>query len=44
MITVEIYWDDLSQDKQDELKEAGFYHENIYLTPLAIIEKSEENE
>ena len=32
----EIYWDDLTPEAKERLK--GLYHENIDLTPIAIIE------
>jgi len=32
----EIYWDDLTEEAQERLKEV--YHDNIDLTPLAYIE------
>jgi len=42
MITHEIYWDDLTPETQERLKKV--YHENISLSPLAIIEIEEEDE
>jgi len=36
MKTYEIYWDDLTPDAQEKLKD--MYHENIDLTPIACIE------
>lgn len=44
MKTIEIYWEDLHPDKQQELIDKGFWHENISVTPLAIIEKINTNE
>jgi len=44
MTTIEINWEDLHPDKQKELIDKGFYHDNISVSPLAIIEKEEENE
>lgn len=36
METYEIYWDDLTPEAQQRLSD--LYHENIELSPLAIIE------
>lgn len=41
MKSYEIYWDDLNEDAKERLK--NIYHENIDLSPLAIID-IEENE
>jgi hypothetical protein len=38
----EIYWDDLTEEAQLRLKE--LYHENIELSPLAIIDIESEEE
>ncbi len=38
----EIYWDDLTEEAQLRLKE--LYHENIELSPLAIIHIESEEE
>ena len=38
----EIYWDDLTEEAQERLKD--LYHENIDLNPLAIIDVEEELE
>ena len=38
----EIYWDDLTEEAKERLKD--LYHENIDLTPLCIIELENENE
>lgn len=35
---IEINWSDLTLEKQEELKALGVWHENIELTPLAIVE------
>ena len=42
MIQYEIYWDDLTEEAQERLKD--LYHENIDLNPLAIIDVEEELE
>ena len=42
MKTFEIYWDDLNASAKKRLKE--LYHENVDLTPLAIVELAEEDE
>jgi hypothetical protein len=36
METIEIYWDDLTPEAQERNK--ALYHENIDLSPIAIIE------
>ena len=36
----EIYWDDLTEDGEEKLKD--LYHENIDLSPIAIINLEEE--
>ena len=38
----EIYWEDLNEEAQERLKE--IYHENIDLSPLAIIDLEDEIE
>jgi hypothetical protein len=38
----EIYWDDLTPEAQERL--VGMYHENIYLSPIAIIDIEIEDE
>ena len=38
MITIEIYFKDLSADKQQEIKDDGLWHENINLIPLCFFE------
>lgn len=43
MRTVEIYWDDLNAAARKRLKK-DLYHENIDLSPIAIIEIEEEYE
>jgi hypothetical protein len=40
MKNFEIYWDDLTQEAKDRHKE--LYHDNIELTPIAIVELEEE--
>jgi hypothetical protein len=40
MKTYRIYWNDLSEEAQEKFKE--LYHENIELSPLAIIDIEEE--
>ena len=40
MKTYEIFWDDLTEEAKERLKE--MYHENIDLAPIAIIEIEEE--
>jgi len=40
MKSYEVYWKDLSEEAQERLKE--LYHENIDLSPLAIIDIEEE--
>ena len=42
MKTYEIYWNDLTNEARRRLDD--LYHENIDLTPLAIIEIEEETE
>ena len=42
MKTFEIYWKDLSDEAKERL--ADLYHENIDLSPLAIIEVEETEE
>jgi hypothetical protein len=41
MKTFEIFWNDLTNEAKERLKE--MYHENIDLSPLAIIEFEKEN-
>lgn len=41
MKTYEIYWSNLSKEAQEKMKE--LYHDNIELSPLAIIEIEEDN-
>lgn len=36
----EIYWDDLTREAKHRLKE--MYHENIDMTPIAVIELEED--
>lgn len=38
----EIYWEDLNESAQERLK--ALYHENIDLSPLAIIDIEDEQE
>jgi hypothetical protein len=38
----EIWWDDLTEFAQKRLE--GLYHENIYLSPLVIIDIEEEED
>jgi len=38
----EIYWDDLTEEAKERLKD--LYHENIDLSPIAIIELEEQEE
>lgn len=40
MKSYEIYWEDLNDDAQERLKD--LYHENIDLSPLAIIDIEDE--
>ncbi len=40
MTEYNIYWSDLKEEAQERLK--GLYHENINLSPIAIIEREEE--
>jgi hypothetical protein len=40
MKSFEIYWSDLSEEAQERLKE--LYHDNIELSPLAIVDIEEE--
>jgi hypothetical protein len=42
MKTIEIYFSDLSEEKQKEFREKGLYHENIDICPIAIYETEEE--
>lgn len=42
-IQVEIYWDDLNASAKKRLKK-DLYHENIDLSPIAIIDIEEEDE
>jgi len=37
-MNIEIWWDDLTDTAKTELKKKGIYHDNISLSPLAIIE------
>ena len=39
MKTYEIFWDDLNNEAKEKLK--NIYHENIGLSPIAIIEREE---
>jgi hypothetical protein len=39
----EIYWSDLNEETQKNLKEEGFWHENIDLSPIAILCRPEED-
>lgn len=39
MVQYEIYWDDLTEEAQERLKR--LYHENIDISPLAIVEIEE---
>lgn len=43
MITIEIYWDDLTPDKQQEILDALGDNGNYDVIPLAIIEFEEED-
>lgn len=44
IISYEIYWDDLNEFAQHRLVEEGFTaHENIGISPIAIIEQEEED-
>ena len=38
----EIWWSDLNEETQKNLKEEGFWHENIESSPLAIICRPED--
>jgi hypothetical protein len=38
MMSVEIYFNDLSESKQQEIKDSGLWHENINLIPLVVME------
>lgn len=38
----EIYFDDLTEECQERLKEYGFYHDNVDLGPIAILCRPEE--
>ena len=38
LISFEIYFDDLNEDAQTRFRDAGLWHENIEMTPLAIFE------
>lgn len=38
----EIYWDDLTEEAKERLKD--LYHENIDLSPIVIIELEEQEE
>ncbi len=40
----EIYFDDLSEDAQNRFRDAGLWHENIEMSPLAIFELQEVEE
>ena len=42
MESFEIYWDDLTPEAKERLK--PIYHENIDLSPIAIIDISEQEE
>ena len=38
MMTFELYFDDLNEDAQTRFRDAGLWHENIEMSPLAIFE------
>ena len=38
LLPFEIYFDDLNEDAQNRFRDAGLWHENIDMTPLAIFE------
>ena len=42
MKTYEIYWNDLTDDAKRKL--SGLNHENVELTPIAIVENMDEDE
>jgi hypothetical protein len=42
MGTYEIFWDDLTEDAQERLKD--LWHDNVEFSPLAIIEVEEEED
>lgn len=42
MKTFEIYWDDLTEESKERLKE--LYHDNIELAPIAIIDLEEDDD
>ena len=42
MAHFEIYWDDLNKDAKKRLR--PLYHENVDLTPLAIVNVEEEDD
>lgn len=42
MKSFEIYWNDLNEEAKERMKD--LYHENIDLSPLAIIDIEEEDE
>lgn len=42
MQIVDIYFEDLNPDKQQEMIDKGFYHENININPIAIIDNIED--
>ena len=42
MKAFEIYWDDLNEEAQERLSE--LYHENIEITPIAVINIEHEEE
>jgi len=42
MVSYEIYWDDLTPKAQKRLK--PLYHENVQLSPLAIVDIESEGE
>jgi hypothetical protein len=38
MKTYGIYWNDLTEEAKEGLKKEGFWHENINLMPLVVLE------
>lgn len=41
MLSFEIYFDDLNEDAQNRFRDAGLWHENIDMIPLAIFDFEE---
>ena len=42
--SIEIYFNDLTLEKQQEIKNRGLYDENMDISPLAIVEIEEQGD